>query len=104
IGARVFARVGSQTLTRVVAGGTSYLSASDTQVLVGLGRAALADSVEGRWPSGRVQSWTGLAAGRDRVVAEARRPGPRAGAARRPRLNAPGRPSAPSTAPGSSGR
>ena len=104
IGARVTVRAGSRTFARVVAGGTSYLSAGDTQVLVGLGRAERADSVEVRWPSGRVQSWTGLPAGGDLLIEEGREPRPRAVAAPGPRLKGPGPPSGPSDAPGSSGQ
>jgi hypothetical protein len=104
IGARVTVRAGSGTFARVVAGGTSYLSAGDTQVLIGLGRAERAESVEVRWPSGRVQSWTGLPAGGDLLIEEGQEPRPRAVAASGPRISAPGPPSGPSDAPGSSGR
>ena len=42
----------------------SYASASDPRVLVGLGRAATVQRVEVIWPSGRIEAWTDLAAGR----------------------------------------
>jgi hypothetical protein len=34
----------------------SYLSANDSRIIVGLGRAAGVKSIEVRWPSGRVQT------------------------------------------------
>jgi hypothetical protein len=84
IGARVTVRAGSQALSRVVAGGASYLSAGDTQVHVGLGQAARADSVEVHWPSGRVESWDHLPAGSDLLIEEGHEPRPRPVAAPRP--------------------
>jgi hypothetical protein len=104
IGAQVTVRAGAMTLTRVVAGATSYLSSSDTQVLVGLGQAPRADSVAVRWPSGRTQSWTGLPAGPDLLIEEGREPRPRPVAAPRPALKTSGRPWGPETARGSSDR
>jgi hypothetical protein len=55
IGARVRVTVGDQTQTQEVRSGSSYLSSSDRRLLFGLGRAAKADRVEIRWPSGKVQ-------------------------------------------------
>jgi hypothetical protein len=77
IGAKVTVRAGSLLLTRVVAGGMSYLSASDTQVLVGIGSAARADRVEVRWPSGRIQSWANVPAEIDLLIEEGQEPRPR---------------------------
>lgn len=57
-----------------MAGGTSYLGANDTQILIGLGRASQADRVEVRWPSGRTQSWTGLPAEQDLLIEEGHEP------------------------------
>ena len=54
-GARVRVTVGRETQTQEVHSGSSYLSASDRRLLFGLGKAAQADRVEIRWPSGRVQ-------------------------------------------------
>ena len=54
-GARVRVTVGHETQTQEVHSGSSYLSASDRRLLFGLGKAAQADRVEIRWPSGRVQ-------------------------------------------------
>ncbi len=43
-------------------GGGSYLSASDPRLHFGLGAARRADRVEVRWPSGRRDTYEGLAA------------------------------------------
>jgi hypothetical protein len=77
IGAKVTAQVGRLSLTRVVAGGTSYLSASDTQVLLGIGPAVRADRVVVRWPSGRLQSLSDVPAEIDLLIEEGREPRPR---------------------------
>ena len=47
-----------------------YLSASDKQLLVGLGRAATATLVEIRWPSGIVQKLQNVASGQTVVATE----------------------------------
>jgi hypothetical protein len=41
-------------------GGGSYLSACDGRLHFGLGAATSVDSVEVRWPSGRIDRWTNL--------------------------------------------
>jgi len=64
VGALVRVQVGGRTLTRYVAGGGSYLSASDTRVHVGLGRAARAERIEIRWPSGAIETLENVAAGK----------------------------------------
>jgi hypothetical protein len=103
IGAKITVRAGPLTLTRFVAGGTSYLSGSDTQVLVGLGPFVRADRVEVRWPSGRIQSWTDLPAERDLLIEEGHEPRARPVAPSRLRLNARVPTSAPAKEPESSG-
>ena len=60
IGARLTARVGSRTLVRTLDGGGSYISAGDPRVHFGLGQAARVDSLEVRWPSGRVETRSSL--------------------------------------------
>ncbi|MCS6776196.1 MAG: CRTAC1 family protein [Chloroherpetonaceae bacterium] len=55
IGARVRVTAGGVTQTQEVRSGGSYLAASDRRLLFGLGRALRVDSVEIRWPGGRVQ-------------------------------------------------
>lgn len=66
VGARVTLRAGSLVQRRLVRTGSSYLSQSDTRLHFGLGRHARVDSVEIRWPDGRVSRLTDLPA--DRLV------------------------------------
>ncbi len=66
IGAVVTATAGGRTFVGGIDGGGSYLSASSRRVHLGLGAATLADRVEVRWPSGRVEARTDVPA--DRVV------------------------------------
>jgi tetratricopeptide (TPR) repeat protein len=66
VGARVVCQVGDRVMARWLTSGTSYLSCSDRRLAFGLGAAVKADRVEIRWPSGRSQSWTDVAA--DRVL------------------------------------
>lgn len=61
IGARVEIEAGGRKQVRWVAGGGSYLSASDRRLLVGLGKSTRADRVRVVWPSGRTQDFTELA-------------------------------------------
>lgn len=63
IGARLSARIGKKTVTRTVGRGGGYLSASDCRVHFGLGAADRIDSLEIRWPSGRKDTLSALAAG-----------------------------------------
>jgi len=58
----------TQYLTVTTAVG--YLSASDKQLLVGLGSAATAKLVEIRWPSGVVQELHDVASGQTLVANE----------------------------------
>src|SRR5262249_43555594 len=60
IGARLTARIGPRTLIRTLDGGGSYISARDPRVHFGLGQATSVDHLEVRWPSGRVETRTGL--------------------------------------------
>ncbi len=64
VGAVVTVRHGGarQVITRF--GGGSYLSASDSRLHLGLGDSRSADTVEVRWPSGRVDTFTSLEADR----------------------------------------
>ena len=63
VGARVTAEIGARRLTRVLAGGTSYLSASDPRISIGLGPASRLDRLEVRWPSGSHSRWVNVDAG-----------------------------------------
>lgn len=55
IGAEVRVKIGRQTLYRTVMPTRSYLSQSELPVTFGLGKADQVDSVEVRWPNGRLQ-------------------------------------------------
>jgi len=69
VGAVVRATAGGRTFVRRVVGGGSYLSASDRRVHLGLAGASRLDRLEVDWPSGRRETWSGLAAtGRLRLV------------------------------------
>lgn len=61
IGARITLTAGGMTQMDEVRSGGSYLSQNDLRVHFGLGRAEKIDSVEVRWPSGRVDRLTDLA-------------------------------------------
>jgi len=58
--------VGASGMTQyfAVTSGSSYLSASDKRVLVGLGRDRTARSITIRWPSGAVQTLRDVQANR----------------------------------------
>jgi hypothetical protein len=64
VGALLELEVGGQKLVRAVKGGGSYLSSSDRRVLFGLGSNYKGGRLTVRWPSGKVQSWDGLAVDR----------------------------------------
>jgi hypothetical protein len=61
VGARVTVTAGGHSRSKVRAGGTSYLSASDPRLLFGLGEAPTVEQVEVRWPSGRSERFGALA-------------------------------------------
>src|SRR5437867_668919 len=56
IGARLKLTVGGKVLVREVKAGSSYLSQSDMRVHFGMGKAARAERLEIRWPSGAVEA------------------------------------------------
>jgi len=58
IGARVRLTVAGRVRTRARVGGASYLTASDSRLLFGLGPATRVDAVEVRWPSGLVEGFS----------------------------------------------
>jgi hypothetical protein len=70
IGARVRLEAGKRRQTTTVRGDGSYLSHSDMRAHFGLGAAARVDRVEIRWPSGVVETATGLAANRFYIARE----------------------------------
>ena len=61
IHAKITIRYGPQVQTGVVRSGSSYMSVSDRQVYFGLGKAEIIDSVEIRWPSGKIDTMKNLA-------------------------------------------
>ena len=64
IGAMVRIFYGGLTQSRLVKGGSSYLSQSELPVTFGLGKRDRVDRVVIEWPSGRSEEYKGLAAGR----------------------------------------
>jgi hypothetical protein len=62
VGARVVVTAGERRQAAQRVGGGSYLSACDGRLHFGLGASAVVESVEVRWPSGRLDRWTNLAA------------------------------------------
>lgn len=60
LGARIVITAGGVTQMDEVRSGGSYLSQNDLRVHFGLGKADKIDSVEVRWPSGRVDKMAGL--------------------------------------------
>ena len=61
LNARLKIVAGGMTQTEEIHSGGSYLSQNDLRVHFGLGAATMIDSVEIRWPSGRVETLTNLA-------------------------------------------
>jgi hypothetical protein len=64
IGARARVTAGGRTQIQEVRSGGSYLSQSDLRLHFGLGNATVAENVEIRWPDGKVQRETNVAADR----------------------------------------
>jgi tetratricopeptide (TPR) repeat protein len=64
VGAVVSLEAGGRRQVAQRFGGGSYQSADDPRLHFGLGDTGAVDRIEVRWPSGAVQSWTGLAADR----------------------------------------
>jgi hypothetical protein len=71
VGARVTVTAGSVKMVEEVAATKGYLSASDPRPHFGLGSATRADAVEIRWPDGKVQTLTDVAANQILSVTEA---------------------------------
>ena len=61
VGAVITWQSGTLKRTRLKTGGGSYLSSHDPREILGVGTATKIDSVEIRWPSGRVDRLTNLA-------------------------------------------
>jgi hypothetical protein len=74
LNARAIVRVGSRNLMREITPGGSYLSDGDRRLLFGLGDAKTIDSLEIRWPSGRVEVVDRIPANRWLLLVEGRSP------------------------------
>jgi hypothetical protein len=72
IGATVKIFHDSITQSRLVKGGSSYLSQSELPVTFGIGKRDKIDRVVIQWPNGRVEEYKGLAGGRAYECVEAK--------------------------------
>jgi enediyne biosynthesis protein E4 len=70
VGARIRVEAGKRVQTSIVRGDGSYLSHSDVRAHFGLAEATRIDRIEIRWPSGLVETATGLAANQFYVARE----------------------------------
>jgi enediyne biosynthesis protein E4 len=70
IGATVRLFHGGSTQSRMVKGGSSYLSQSELPVTFGVGRRDVIDRVSVAWPNGRTEEFTKVATGRKYVCTE----------------------------------
>lgn len=71
IGSKLSLKSGDQRFTRWVTGGASFLASHDKRVVFGLGRPVKAEcSLEIRWPSGKVQTVSGLEINRYHKIVE----------------------------------
>ena len=71
IGAVVWIFAGGETQSRMVRGGSSYLSQSELPVTFGVGRRDRVERAVVEWPSGRTEEFKDLAAGKSYVCTEA---------------------------------
>jgi hypothetical protein len=72
IGARVTIHAGGMTQFDEVRGGGSYLSQNDLRLHFGLGSASKIDSIEVRWPTGKMESFKNVAGDNIYTVIEER--------------------------------
>ncbi|RKU08643.1 hypothetical protein C6503_22900 [Candidatus Poribacteria bacterium] len=70
IGTRITLTIGSESQTREVRMGSSYLSSNDPRVLFGIGQRTTVDQLKIRWQSGVVQILEDLTANQELVVTE----------------------------------
>ena len=78
IGARVTLSAGGRARTRARIGGGSYLTASDSRLLFGLGALTRVDALEVRWPSGLVERFPAPAIDRYTTLREGSSPSAKA--------------------------
>jgi hypothetical protein len=72
VGARITVTAGRTRRVKQRLGGTSYCSASDPRLLFGLGSNAKIDTVEVKWPSGKVSALKNLSANQYITIKETR--------------------------------
>ena len=72
MGARVRVVADHMSQIREIAGGGSYLSQSDLRASFGMGKALKAESVEVKWPSGQVDTFTNVAVDKFYLIEEGR--------------------------------
>ena len=72
MGARLHVTAGGVSQIREIYGGGSYLSQSDLRANFGLGKAAKADLVEVKWPSGLQQVFRNVDADKFYLIEEGR--------------------------------
>lgn len=70
VGSKVTVRVGARTLVQEMQSGGTGWGYGEHRLMFGLGRAARADGVEVRWPTGYVQRVGPVAAGAEVVITE----------------------------------
>jgi hypothetical protein len=70
IGSRVRVRTGPRVQVQEVLSQSSYYSVNDFRLHFGLGQASKAESVEVRWPSGKIEGFGDVPAGRLAVIRE----------------------------------
>jgi enediyne biosynthesis protein E4 len=70
LGAIVRVRANGRTEAQTVVSQASYYSHNDLRLHFGLGSAAAAETVEIRWPSGRVETWKDVRGGRVVTIKE----------------------------------
>jgi tetratricopeptide (TPR) repeat protein len=74
IGTILKARMGDRTIVRQVTAGDGYQASNERRVIFGLGSALQVDELVVRWPSGTVQTLTGVAASRELWIREGQPP------------------------------
>jgi hypothetical protein len=89
VGARIVVRAGGRNRAGYRIGGGSYQSSGDPRIHFGLGGSSQIESVEIRWPSGRVDRTGDLAADREYFVREGEAPGVATRSALAPRSRLP---------------
>lgn len=74
IGARITVTSGGTTRIHEITGGDGYIASNERRVILGLGSAATVDRLDIRWPSGRIDRWTDIAADSELTLIEGRAP------------------------------